>query len=234
MDRATRHDLKTDKFVEEVGQTVHFLEAHRSQAIRYGGIALAVVLIGGGGYFYSQSRVSDRQQALHDALATYNSRIGVDGRDGAKAFTSEAEKDKAIDKDLGALMSKYSGSDEAVIATYLMGVHAADKGKMSDAARYLKQAAADGGKEYAALAKLSLADVYAAEGKVADAEKLLRELIANPTTLVTKEQASLNLARALAKSKPDEARKLLDPMRPVPGPIGRAAIQAMADLGLVK
>ncbi len=51
MDRLTRHELKSDKFVEEVGQTVHFLDEHRQQAMRYGGFALAVVVLAGAGYW---------------------------------------------------------------------------------------------------------------------------------------------------------------------------------------
>ena len=234
MDRVTRHDLKTDKFVEEVGQTVSFLEEHRQQAIRYGAIALAVVVAAAGTYYYLQSRGAERQQALHQAVATYNARVTPDTREGQRTFPTDAEKDKAIDKELGGLMTKYSGSDEAVVATYLMGVHAADKGKMADAARYLKQASEGGNKDYSSLAKLSLADIYAADGKTADAEKLLRDVMANPTVLVTKEQATLNLARILAKNKPEEARKLLEPLRTVSGAVSRSAIQALTDLGLAK
>jgi len=235
VDRLTRHDLKTDKFVEEVGQTVHFLGAHRGQAIRYGGIALAVLVLAGAGYFYMQSRRTERQQALYKALDTYNARVMAEAPPaGLKAFKSQAEKDQAVNKELGDLMSKYSGSDEAAIATYLLGISAADQGKTADAERYFKKSAEDAGKDYASLARLSLAEVYASEGKTADAEKVLREIMASPTILVTKEQASLSLARILAQSKPDEARKLLEPLRTATGSISRAAIQAYGEIGQAK
>jgi len=41
---------------------------------------------------------------------------------------------------------------------------------------------------------------------------MLRGLIQNPTILVSKEQATLALARLLAASRPAEARKLLEPL----------------------
>lgn len=235
MDRITRHDLKTDKFVEEVAHSVEYLEGHRSQVARYGAAVIAVLLAAGGIWWYMQSRKAERQTALYDAIETYNTRVNTGSApEGMKIFRTEAERNAAIAKDLGGLVQKYSGSDEAAVATYLLGVNAADQGNIADASRYLKQAAEGGNADYASLAKLSLADIYFSEGKAADAEKMAREIVASPTTLVSKEQASLSLARIIAKTKPEEARKLLEPMRTTNGTASRVAIQAMADLGLAK
>lgn len=234
MDRITRHDLKTDKFVTEVAHSVEYLEGHRGQVYRYGGIALAVLVAAGGIWWYMQSQKAERQAALYSAIETYNTRVTPNPAEGMKTFRTETERSAAIAKDLGALVQKFSGSDEAAVATYLLGVNAADQGSISDASRYLKQASEGGSKEYASLAKLSLADIYFSEGKVADAEKLAKDLVANPTILVSKDQANLALARYIAKTKPDEARKILEPMRTVTGTTSRVAIQAMADLGLAK
>src|ERR1051326_5426695 len=96
---------------------------------------------------------------------------------------------------------------------------AADEGKLSDAEKRFTSVADSAGKKYAALAKLSLGQVYFAEGKADAGEKLLRSLIAKPTVFVSKEQASIVLARMLAPTKPAEARKLLDPLRAMSGPI---------------
>ena len=235
MDRITRHDLKTDKFVEEVANSVQYLEVHRRQVMLYGGIALAVLLVAGGAWWYTQSRKAERQLALYEAIDTYNTQVSPSpGPEGTKSFRTEAERTAAIGKELGALVQKYSGSDEAAVATYLLGVSAADQGNIADASRYLKQAGDSGNAEYGSLAKLALADIYYAEGKSADAEKEARELLAKPTSLVSKDQASLVLAKVIAKSKPDEARKLLEPMRATNGSVSRAAIQALSDLGLAK
>lgn len=235
MDRITRHDLKTDKFVEEVAHSVEYLEGHRRQAAIYGAIALAILIAAGGIWWFMQNRKAERQSALYGAIETYNTRVNATpGPEGMKTFKTEADRTAAIGKDLGALVQKHSGSDEADVATYLLGVNAADQGNIADASRYLKQAADGGNGDYASLAKLSLADIYFAEGKSADAEKVARELVAKPTTLVSKDQASLTLARIIAKTKPDEARKILEPMRTSTGAASRVAIQAMSDLGLVK
>ena len=104
---------------------------------------------------------------------------------------------------------------------------AVDKGDLANAEKRYKRVVDDAPKNYAALGKLALAQVYASQGKPADAEKLLRELIASPTPTVTKEQATIVLGQLLASSKPDEARKLLEPLRTsTRSAVSRAAITA--------
>jgi hypothetical protein len=85
-------------------------------------------------------------------------------------------------------------------------------------------------KRYASLANLSLGQVYFAEGKNDQGEKLLRSLVLHPTVFVSKDQATITLAKALVHTKPAEARKLLDPLRAVPGPVSQTAIQAYSEL----
>jgi len=231
VDRQTRHDLKTDKFVEEVGHTVEFIEHHRSQVIRYSSIGAAVVVLAVGAWFYTSNARAKRQVMLGDAIMLVNSNIGPAGQGGTSFPTQEA-KDKAVEKAFNDIITNHSGTDESGVAMYMLGLDAADKGKMADAERLLRQATDAAGKEHASLARLALADVLMANGKAADAEKELRNLVANPTTMVTKEQATLNLARMLAKTKPAEAKKLLDPLRATSGPASATAISLMAELGL--
>ncbi|MCX6625410.1 MAG: hypothetical protein NTY38_30995 [Acidobacteria bacterium] len=72
---------------------------------------------------------------------------------------------------------------------------------------------------------LALAQIYASQSKIADAEKLLRGLIEDPTVFVSKEQATISLAEILQRTRPDEARKLLEPLRGSARPaVSRAAI----------
>ncbi len=216
MDRLTRHELKTDKFVEEVGHTVHFLEEHRQAILRYGSIALALILIAA---------------AVGKILDIYTAPVMDPPPAEITAFRSEEEKSQAIVKGCNELIQKYAGSDEAALATYLLGANAADQGDLDAAERYLKSAAEEGSREYASLAQFALAQLYISRGKEADAEKILRALIEKPTVLVTKEQASLKLAELLKKSKPEEARKLAAPLQNKPGAVWRASVSLLAELG---
>lgn len=109
-------------------------------------------------------------------------------------------------------------------------MNAADRGELDESVKQLERALKDAGPDYAGLARLALADVFAAQGKTAEAEKMLREVIAKPSALASKEQATLNLARLLARSKPEEAKKLLEPLRTETGAASRAAISLLSEL----
>jgi predicted negative regulator of RcsB-dependent stress response len=84
--------------------------------------------------------------------------------------------------------------------------------------------------KYAALAKLSLAQILFADGRTEQGEKVLRDLIANPTDFVSSDQATVSLARFIGPKKPAEARKLLEPLRTRPGNVGQVAITLLGEL----
>lgn len=230
MDRQTRHDLKTDKFVTEVANTVEYVEQHRGQLLKYAGLVLAAVVIAAGAWYFTKTRQEARRAELTQAFRTFNAVIGESNNPAAKTFPTEEARQKAIAAEMAPFAAKYSGTEEGAVAGYLLGVNAADQGRLPESEKYLLAAIADGGKQYGSLAKLALADVYFAQGKTAEAEKLLRELVNSPSTLVSKDEASLSLARVLAKTKPAEARKLLEPMRSETGAGSRLAVRMLAEL----
>jgi hypothetical protein len=70
-----------------------------------------------------------------------------------------------------------------------------------------------GNADLASLAKFSLAQLYFVQNRSKEAEALLRDLMAHPTAFVSKEQAIFTLARAISKTNPTEARRLIEPLR---------------------
>jgi tetratricopeptide (TPR) repeat protein len=228
VDRITRHDLKTDQFAQQVGHIVEEVEAHRSQVIRYGIVAVAAVALVAGAFWFVHSRKESREQELAKVMRIWNAPLGAPGG-GEYAFTDAAAKDKAFSKAAADILASQSGSDQAGAAEYLLAIRAADQGKLDVAERTFKQAIADGGSEYGALAKLALADVYAAQGKTADAEKLLKELIEKPAVLVSKDQATIALAKLYIKTRPAEARKLVQPLLTQTSAAGRLAMTLFAE-----
>jgi len=232
VDRITRKELKQDRFAQEVGRTFEYLSEHKKQLIRYGAAALAVVLIMLAAFYFTRRQRIARQEELHAAMELLAAPVGAPAAPGAKSFASDAEKDAAVTKALNDIINRSPRSDEAAVAQYLLGARAADEGRLDEASRLLESAAKSGNREYASLAKLALAEVYGVRGKRAEAEKLLRELINQPTVLVSKGAATLALARLMAPSQPQEALKLLAPLRDAPGELGRAAITAYGDIAL--
>lgn len=229
MARLTRKDLKTDKFALEVGQTVDYFEEHRKDIIRYGAIALVVVLIGAAVFFYRKQQHTTRQEALGQAIQMQEASVGQ-AAPGMMSFPTQQAKDQATLKAFGDLAGKYSGSDEALIAEYYLGSITADQGKLAEATKHYKAVVDSGDAHYAPLAKLSLAQIYFSDGHAAEGEQLLRSMIDHPTLFVSKEQATMVLAQELAKTKPDEARKLLGPLRTSSGPVSQIAIRLYGEL----
>jgi len=237
VDRLTRHELKSDQLVEKVGQIVDTVEEHRSQVIRYGVIAVAALVLMGGGYWYRQRQMESREAGLTKVLRTWTAPVG--GAPGDYSFASPESRNQALVQAVAQLTSKHGGSNEAGAANYVLGVQAADAGKEDEAIRYFKQAVADGGREYGALGKLALADLYAAQGNPG-AEKLYKELIEKPTpliawiegpvTLVSRDTATIGLARFyLSKGRIAEARTLLDPYKGQTNSAARQAITVLAE-----
>jgi predicted negative regulator of RcsB-dependent stress response len=230
VDRITRKELKADKFALELGHTFTYFEEHRAEAVRYGAIAagvLALVLVFG---WYSRHQHGVREAALNQALQVEEASIGSPSPVSPLTFpTEEARQQEAI-KRFSEVAAKYSGSDEAQIAQYYLATIAADQGKLAEAEKSFKQVAESGNRAYASLAQLSLAQIYLGDGRTAEGEKVLRALIEKPTVFVSKEQAALVLARGIMQTRPAEARKLVEPIRTVPGAIGQIAINLAGEI----
>jgi predicted negative regulator of RcsB-dependent stress response len=227
--RITRKELKTDKFALEMGHTFDFFEEHRAKVVRYGAIVAAVVVLVLGYTVYARHQRGLRSSALAKAILVQEASVGGMAMPGNLSFPTQEAKDQAAMKAFSEVESQYSGSDEAEIAEYYIGAIKADQGRLSDAEKSFLNVAQKGDR-YGSLAKLSLAQIYFSDGRVDLAEKTLRELIARPTVFVSRDQATITLARYLMYKKPAEARKLLDPLRSQPGAAGQAAITLLGEL----
>jgi tetratricopeptide (TPR) repeat protein len=227
--RITRKELKSDKFAHEVGLTVTFFDEHKEEIARYGTIAAVVGLLVAGYVFYGRHEHGLREEALTKAIQVQEAPVGASGNGGLSFPTQEAKDQESL-RVFTDLRNKYSGSAEGEVAEYYLGAVKADQGKLSEAEKSFQEAAQKSDEKYGSLAKLSLAQIYFADGRTDLGERTLRELIAKPTIFVSKEQATITLARYLTLKKPAEARKLLDPLRNQPGEVGQVALQAYGEI----
>jgi predicted negative regulator of RcsB-dependent stress response len=228
--RITRKELKTDKFALEVEQTVTFFEEHQKQLIRYGGIALAVAVLIAGYTLYARHQHSKREEALYKAIQVQEAPVGPPTPGTNMNFPTQEAKDQVAIRSFSDLVSQYPGSAEGEIAKYYLGAIQADQGKLADAEKTFKEVAEKADARYASLAKLSLAQIYFADGRDSQGEAILKDLADHPTEFVSKDQANLTLARYIIAKKPAEARKLLDPLRTKSGAISQAAMTLYTEL----
>lgn len=207
----TRHELKElqqDQFATKVVDAVGFVSSHRSIAIRWTLIALAVVLVAGGGYrFYAQKR-AEREADVRDAFSTAEGTVGAAPNAYTKNFKTAEEKDAATLKAFGQIAAKYPGTKEGYLAQYYVAVVRNSRGDTAGAIPILREVAGCG-YSVASLAKVALANLLAGEGKYAEAEQILRSLVDKPTDLVSKKSAQVLLARVIGKHDPKAARDLL-------------------------
>ena len=231
MARLTRKELKSDRFALEVQHSVEYVSEHRRQLVLWGGIGAAVALLIVAFFLYRNYEKGIRQEKLADAMALLNAQVGPAPNRFAPSFPTEADRGKAVEKAFSEVATKYPGTVEGLNAEFYLAAHAADAGRVDEAAKRYKIVVDSDKEPYASVAKLSLATIYASQGKLADGEKLIQSVIDHPTELVSKEQAIIALAQLLAPTDPARARKLLEPLRGFPrSAVSRAALNALTDL----
>lgn len=225
----TRHELKEqlqhDAFRDNVDVAVGYIALHRQQMIRYAVIALIVAVIAGVSYGIYRYQKSQRQQALQGAIRIAEAPVSAQSDPYGKSFTTQEAKNQAALKALGEVASKYNGTDEGEAAQYFMAGLQAESQKYADAERNFK-AVAGSGSPYSALAKVGLAELYAGEGKTDEAKTILQDLIAHPTALVSKEQATLLLAGILKTQDPKRSVQLAESLK---APTQRPAVSRAAE-----
>ncbi|MBI2689657.1 MAG: tetratricopeptide repeat protein [Acidobacteria bacterium] len=231
MDKHEREQLKHDVFVEEVSHTIDYAASHKKQLSTYAGIALAVVAIAGGWWWWSSRQAAERQALLQDALQDQQAAVGPGSSPFLRSYPTQVLKDAAIAKSFGNIINQYPSSDEAAMGHYYIAISFADQGKFADAEKEWQIVVDKGSKDYASLARYSLAQMYAKQGKAPQAEQILRYLADNPTALFSKENAQIELAKLLASTKPEEAKKILEPLRQMStrSSVSRWAITAYSD-----
>jgi tetratricopeptide (TPR) repeat protein len=231
VDKQEREQLKHDVFVEEVTHTIDYAATHKKQLSMYGGLAVAVIVLAGGWWWWSDKQAAERQTALQEALQNQQAAVGPGSSPYLRSFATQELKDAAIIKSFNDIIGKYPSSDEAAMGHYYIGVTYADQGKFAEAEKEWQLVVDKGSKEYASLSRYALAQMYAKQGKAAQAEQHLRYLVDNPTALFSKENAQIELAKLIAPTKPDEARKILEPLRQLStrGSVSRWAITAYGD-----
>ena len=221
MDKSLHNVIKHDQFVETVGEASEYVSGHRKQVAMYVGIGIVVAALGYGIWWYMGTQKAQRQVALGEAM-------GI-----AQATTSRTiSEEKKVIEAFTKVSSTYAGSKEGNIALYMLAMLDIERGESAAGEKRLKEVMG-GDKEPASLAKFTMAEILQGQGKSAESEALLRELVANPTHLMPKEQATLQLARYIAKSKPEEARKLLEPLRTARSPISTPAMEVLSSLPAV-
>ena len=230
MANINRKSLKHDRFVEEVGRDIQYFREHRTTIIV--GLAVAVVAIVGGAWYYSnqQSQRLNSMAALQEAAVMFSRPVSVDPQPGMQAFVTSGERMREVTAALEKVKTDFPGTEAAAAADYYYALFDIETEDYAAAKTKLQSAIAGADEEYASLARLALADVLAAEGDVAGARAEYEKLVNSPTAVVPASRAKLALARTIAKTDPAAARALLQELVDATGPASTIAAQELRTL----
>lgn len=224
----TRHELKEqlqhDQFSDTVSDVVGYALAHRKAFIRWSIVAIVVLVVAGGAFWYSADQRSAREQDLRQAFEVANAQVGPPN-EYAKTFPTQEAKTEAAIKAFTSVVNKDKGTRAGYIAQYYRGTLLAQKNDMKGAESDLRTVA-DSKSECAPLAKVALAQIYSGQNRTAEARALLQSLVNKPSDLVSKDQAQILLARLDGTANPKQAKNILQSLK---SPTQRPAVTRAAD-----
>jgi predicted negative regulator of RcsB-dependent stress response len=200
MDRQHRHDLKHDKFVDEIGALSVRARANQRGLLALAGGLLALALIGFGIYFYRANREEQAQQALATAIETAEATVGDQPPPQGAAgphFKTEAERAAASEKLFKDVQSKFSGTDAADIAGLYIARSAAAKGDVKTARAALEEFVDDHGDNIlVGTARFSLYQLRIENGEAAQVAKELDTELAKTEPVLPGDSLLVLLAQA--------------------------------------
>ena len=233
MDQQTRQALKHDKFVDTTAHGLEWADENRRSLIITGSITLAAILIVVGSVLIYNSRASQASVAFGTAMQAYQTPLAEPGQQvppGVKTYPSVAERAKAANELFMGVANKYGMTPDGKNARYFGGLTYMEEGQNGQAETTLKQVASGWNGDLAALAKLSLAQLYRQTGRDPQAIDLYNELAAKPTSTVPSGLAQLQLAELYeSQGKPDLAKKIYAQLKDkdAKGPAGVLAAQKL-------
>ena len=233
MDQQTRQALKHDKFVDTTTHGLEWATENRRSLIMTSSIVAAAILIGVIGILLYNSRAAQASVAFGAAMQSYQTPIAAPGQQvppGVKTFPSVSDRAKAANQLFMGVADKYGMTPDGKNARYFAGLTYLEAGQNGPAESTLKQVADGWNSDLAALAKLSLAQLYRQTGRDSQAIDLYNQLTAKPTTTVPAGLAQLQLAEFYeTQGKPELAKKIYAQLKDKDpkGPVGMMAAQKL-------
>jgi tetratricopeptide (TPR) repeat protein len=233
VDQQTKQALKHDQFVDTTKHGLEWATENRRSVILTSSILLAVVIVAVCSAILYNSRANQASVAFGAAMQAYQTPLAAPGQavpPGIKTYASISERAKAANDLFMGVADKYSMTPDGKVARYFGGLTYMEEGQNAPAESTLKQVAGGWNGDLAALAKLSLAQLYRQTGRDPQAIDLYNELTAKPTNTVPPGLAQLQLAELYeSQNKPEMAKKVYAQLKDkdAKGPAGLLAAQKL-------
>lgn len=143
MDRQHRHDLKHDKFVDEIGALSVRARDNQRLLLLIAGSVVALAVIGYGIFFYRANQEDKAQLALASAIETVEAPVETTPQPNRPAttlsFKTEQERAAAAESKFRDVRSKFSGTDASDVASLYLARMAVTKGDTTNARKMLEE-----------------------------------------------------------------------------------------------
>jgi tetratricopeptide (TPR) repeat protein len=213
MDRQHRHDLKHDKFVDEIGALSSRARDNQRLLLLLAGGLLAVAVIVYGVFFYRGNREEKAQEALAVAIETFDAPVGdvppeQQATQTGPRFQTEAEKTATAEKQFKEVQTNFSGTDAADVAGLYMARMAAARGDVKTA-RPLLETFVSEQKDHilAGAARFSLYQMRIESGEAAQVAVELNAELLKPEPVLPGDSLLILLAQAY-ETQGDSAKSL--------------------------
>jgi predicted negative regulator of RcsB-dependent stress response len=212
----SRQELKTDQVQEALSHGAEAVLSHK-KALIYG-VIVAAIIAGAifGWQFYSQRQSVKAEAEFNDAMQVYQAFIAgptqqpqpneITYSDPAKKYQDALQKFQSV-------AQQYPRTRSGQLAKYYSALCEEHLGKNPQAISDLSDIENGSDRDFAAMARFELAQVYDQTGKPDQAVQLYNELLANPSVLVPKPIVLMALAAHYRQSNPAQAAKLYNQVK---------------------
>lgn len=228
----SRRELKKDEVRETFAHGADAVLSHQTLTAYLLFAAIVVALGVFGWRTYAERQTVKASAAFDDAMKVFQARVrapGEQAQPGEVTYVDEKNKWADAAQKFHGVAAKYPRTRPGQLANYYAGL-SLERGGKYDEARKALQSAADGGEDYAALARFELAQLDDRTGQGDEAVRLFEQLMAKPAVLVPKPVVMLALAEHYGQKNPAAAAKVYGQIKTeFPGtPIAQQADQELA------
>lgn len=128
-----KHDMKHDKFIDEMEVAYTSIQQNRKRLIAGVLALLALIGIASAIYWYQQSRENQAQVLLGDAIATLEKPLAGETGAAPDAPKTEVERSAKAEAMFRQVADKYRGRDAADVASLYLAQMEVAKGNLKDA-----------------------------------------------------------------------------------------------------
>jgi len=208
-----RRHLKENEFAATTLRVVETLQANRDRALM-AGVAIAAVLVIGGGWAYWHKHTNDESGALLGvAMSVAQAPIvpppTVPGaKQSPGTYPSDAARQEAAVQAFQQVVAQYPNTPAGLTARYQLGVALLTLGRLPDAEQaFTTVASLAGSSVYGPMARLGRAEALRSQNKFDDAIKAFTDLAAERDSVLPVDGVLMQLAETCLKAgKTQEAR----------------------------